>query len=50
MVGFLILECDKGFIHVWRTPYILECDVHFQGDFDIHQFFLTNIETLQKRD
>lgn len=39
-----VLECDKGFIQVWRTPFILEATYHFDGEFDLEAFFNTNIK------
>lgn len=39
-----VLECDKGFIHVWRTNHIVEVMYHFDGgDFDVIKFLHTNI-------
>ena len=43
-----ILECDKGFIQIWRTPYILEALYYFDGNFDIENFFNSNIERYEK--
>ncbi|MFT3934416.1 MAG: hypothetical protein QM726_12415 [Chitinophagaceae bacterium] len=38
------LECDKGFIQVWRTNHIVEAIYHFDGgDFDVNKFLHTNI-------
>ena len=39
-----LLESDKGFIHIWRTPYILEAMYKFDdGDFDLIKFCEKNI-------
>lgn len=39
-----VLECEKGFIQIWRTPYILEAHYRFEGDFDLLAFLNNNIE------
>lgn len=39
-----VLECDKGFIQVWRTPYVLEANFFFEGELDLELFFKSNIE------
>lgn len=38
-----ILECDKGYIQVWRTPFVIEVKYYFDGEFDVESFFNTNI-------
>lgn len=39
-----VLECPKGFIQVWRTPFVLEASYHFDGEFDLGSFFNSNIK------
>lgn len=39
-----ILECDKGFIQIWRTPFIIEALYYFDGDLDLEAFFNSNIK------
>ncbi|WP_207424970.1 hypothetical protein [Pedobacter sp. SYSU D00535] len=39
-----VLECKKGFIHIWRTPFIIEVQYYFDGEFDVELFFKDNIE------
>lgn len=43
-----ILECDKGFIQVWRTPFIIEASYYFDGPFDLETFFNKNIQQYKK--
>ncbi|MCR9173989.1 MAG: hypothetical protein NXI10_15910 [bacterium] len=38
-----VLECDKGFIHLWRTPHKIEVIYRFDGELDIKSFFDSNI-------
>lgn len=38
-----ILECEIGFIQVWRTPYVVEASYSFDGDFNLESFFNQNI-------
>ncbi len=40
-----ILECDKGFIQIWRTPHIIEALYVFEEeDFDLIKFLNDNIK------
>lgn len=44
-----MLECDKGFIQIWRTPHAVEAVVSFDGEaFDVVKFLETNIKTHSK--
>jgi hypothetical protein len=43
-----VLECSKGYIHVWRTPFIIEAQYYFNGDLDVESFFITNIDKYKK--
>jgi hypothetical protein len=43
-----ILECAKGYIHIWRTPFILETQYHFDGELDVESFFDTNFDKYKK--
>lgn len=38
-----ILECEMGFIQVWRTAYVVEASYSFDGDFNLESFFNENI-------
>ena len=39
-----VLECEKGFIQIWRTPFVIEAQYSFDGIFDLEVFFNSNIE------
>ncbi|RZJ91151.1 MAG: hypothetical protein EOO20_05955 [Chryseobacterium sp.] len=39
-----VLECQNGFIQVWRTPFVLEASYSFDGEFDLEAFFISNIK------
>jgi hypothetical protein len=39
-----VLECDKEFIQIWRTPFILEALYYFDGQIDVQAFFQENIK------
>lgn len=39
-----VLECDKGFIQIWRTPHVVEAMYLFDGDFDLEIFLKVNIK------
>lgn len=43
-----VLECSKGYIHVWRTPFIIEVQYYFDGEFDVELFFINNMEKYKK--
>ncbi|MET3606977.1 hypothetical protein ABIC74_000819 [Mucilaginibacter rubeus] len=43
-----ILECDKGFIQIWRTPYILEALYYYEEEFNLEDFFNNNIKRFEK--
>lgn len=43
-----LLECDKGFIQVLRTPFIIEVHYYFDGEIDIQSFFESNIAQNKK--
>ena len=43
-----IMECEKGYIQVWRTPFVLEAQYYFDGEFDIEGFLNTNIDRYKK--
>lgn len=43
-----VLECEKGFIQIWRTPHVLEAKYFFETDLDLELFFNGNIERYQK--
>ncbi len=43
-----ILECDKGFIQIWRTPYLLEATYYYDGIFDLEAFLKSNIDRYEK--
>jgi hypothetical protein len=39
-----LLECDKGFIHIWRTPQVLEAQYLVEiEDFDLERFLKDNL-------
>ena len=39
-----VLECDKGFVQIWRTPYMIEAMYQYDGDFDLIKFLNDNIK------
>lgn len=39
-----VLECSKGYIQIWRTPFVIEAKYKFEDDFDVELFFNSNIE------
>ncbi|WP_333624543.1 hypothetical protein [Sphingobacterium siyangense] len=39
-----VLECPKGYIQIWRTPFVIEAKYHFDGEIDLESFFNSNID------
>lgn len=43
-----ILESKRGFIQIWRTPFVLEANYYFEGEFDLEFFLNANIKKYTK--
>lgn len=39
-----VLECDKGVIQIWRTPFMIQGTCDFEGEFDLQSFLESNIK------
>jgi len=43
-----VVECDKGYFQIWRTPHMIEAMYDFEGDFDLIDFLEGNIKKYPK--
>ncbi|WP_375577726.1 hypothetical protein ABWH96_11770 [Marivirga tractuosa] len=43
-----VVECDKGYFQIWRTPHMIEAIFDFDEDFDLIDFLEKNIKKYSK--